>query len=137
MTKVLHSKRVVSSVYSKSGKKEDFAERNSSIDLSLQRHALTEFFHNRYSFKDFTKFTGKHLYHILYLIKLQLSSLPLYSVPSAGVFLWTLWILKNNFRTHRTLPGTTSDSSSTWKADKNVPRYCNKYVKVVISIPRA
>ena len=87
MTKVLHSKRVVSSVYSKSGKKEDFAERNSSIDLSLQRHALTEFFHNRYSFKDFTKFTGKYLYHILYLIKLQLSSLQLYSVPSAGVFL--------------------------------------------------
>ena len=35
--------------------------------------------------KDFAKFTGKHLCQILYLIKLQVSSLPLYCKRDLGV----------------------------------------------------
>ena len=82
--------RVVSSVYSESltfyGKKLQW---RSYLLEGCPRRRLQ----NRYSYKDFRKFTGKHLYQIQYLMKLQTFSLELFCKrdPSADVFLLNLW----------------------------------------------
>ena len=52
-------------------------ERNSSEDLTLQRRTLADICKIDV-LKGFAKFTGKHLYQILYLMKLQASTLQLY-----------------------------------------------------------
>ena len=59
-------------------------ERNSSEDLTLQRRTLAVIC-KRDVLKDFAKFTGEHLYQILYLMKLQASSLQLYCKKDPGV----------------------------------------------------
>ena len=69
--KLLHSKRLVSSVYSKSLK--SFTERNFSKDLTLRRQTLADVCKIDV-LKDFAKFIGKHLHQILYLMKLPVSS---------------------------------------------------------------
>ena len=86
MTKFLHSKKVVGSIYNKS--LIFFSERNSSKDLILQRQALAGVCKIDV-LNDFAKFTGKHLHQILYLRKLQASNLQLYCKrdPGADVFL--------------------------------------------------
>ena len=90
MTKFLRSKRVVSSFYSKSltfyGKR--FQERSYLSETCPRRHLQ-----NRYSCKDFRKFTGKHLYQFQYLMKLEAFSLQLYCKrdSSTDVYLQILW----------------------------------------------
>ena len=81
---VSYSKRVVCSVYSKSPN----TERNSSKYHTLQRQTLADVCKI-----DFTKFTRKPLYQILYLMKLQAAGLQLYCKkgPGADVFRWILW----------------------------------------------
>ena len=57
MTKLIRSKRVVCSVYSKSLK---FTERNCSKDITLQKQTLADFCKIDV-LEDFAKFSGKHL----------------------------------------------------------------------------
>ena len=66
-------------------------ERNSSKDLILQRQALADVCKIDV-FQDFAEFTGKQLYEVLYLMKLQASNRQLYYKrdPGADVFLWIL-----------------------------------------------
>ena len=65
-----------------------FTERNSRQDIILQRQALADICKIDV-LKDFAKFAGKHLYQILYLIKLQASSWQRYCKknPGADAFL--------------------------------------------------
>ena len=70
MMRFLHSKIIVCSVNSKCLK---FYGRNSSKDYTLQKQPLGDVC-KMDILKDFAKFTGKHLYQILHLMKLQTSS---------------------------------------------------------------
>ena len=80
MTKFVHSKRVVCSVYSKSLK---VYERGSRKDVNLQRQALAKVCKIDV-LKDSAKFTGKHVYQILYLMKLRASRVQLYCKRDLG-----------------------------------------------------
>ena len=79
MTKFLHSKRILCSIYSKSlsfyGKK--------SKDLTLERQAVAEVC-RIHVLEDFANFTGKQVYQILYLMKFQASTLLLYCKRDLG-----------------------------------------------------
>ena len=77
---ILNSKRFVCSVYSKSLK---LYGRKYSKDLILQRQALADIYKIDV-LQDFAKFIGKHLYQVLYLMKLQASNLQLYYKGNPG-----------------------------------------------------
>ena len=57
------------------------------------------------SYKNFAKFTGKHLYWSLFLIKLQTfrSTTLLKRDSNTGVFLWNLQNFKNKYVTEKTI----------------------------------
>ena len=131
MAKFFHNKRVFYSVYSKRLKfhGKELQERPYSSEAWPCRRLQ-----NRYSYKDFTKFTGKRLYQILYLMKLQASSLHLYCKRGlcSDVFLRICGIFKNVFLIELfRVPGDYFWLFKYVIVDKNVSRYCNKDIKVL------
>ena len=86
MTKFLHSKRVAWSIYRKSLKsywKKLLRNSLYSKLVILQRQAFADVF--EIDIRDFAKLLGKHFYQILYLMKLQASSLQSYCKRDPGV----------------------------------------------------
>ena len=99
-------------------------ERNSSKDLTVQRQALADVCKIDV-LKDFAKFTGKHLYQILYLMKLvYLNRARRRCFPVNFVeFLRTPVLWNSSRRQFLTL--------QVHKIAKNVSRYRNKDIKVI------
>ena len=83
MKKFLYRKRVVCSVYRKNLK---FYGNNSSKDLTLLRQTLGDVCKMEF-LQDFERFTGKHLYLILYFKKPPDCSFIAKKKPGAEVFL--------------------------------------------------
>ena len=97
-------------------------ERKSSVNPTLQKQTLVDVCKVDV-LKDVAKFTGKHLYRGLYLMKLQASILELHCKRDSDkdVFLWILWIFDNTFFLF----------NSSGKGHTSMSRYCNKDIKVI------
>ena len=118
MKKFLYRKRVVCSVYRKNLK---FYGNNSSKDLTLLRQTLGDVCKMEF-LKDFERFTGKHLYQILYFKSLQTTALlqkrnlvQRFSFEFCGIFKRIFFIELSSRRLLLTL--------EVYKKDKNVSRY--------------